>query len=407
VAGIGVTFYGQGTRRPRGETPPTPGQSPIAQRAYGTGYQGTSVPVVPAIDTNPTPGSTSLVPEIDLTGIDFSGTGVDTTGGGSSSQAGAAAMKNALLNQTKYNAEIDAAKAAREAAAKGAQYQLSYLQNQIAGAGQIPASLLEQFAQQQSTGEGYINKQYKDLLDQLTGRKTLAEQTTTTGYDALRSYLAQNQPTAYAQAANAVPEVIQNALAQYMQSQGVNPATAQPAVEAANAAALGGTTNYNELLNVLRAREQSGQQSRLAEEQMARQLGLQNIQSLYGAGTSGLEQQKLAALADLSSRVQASKLQAEQQRIAREQALSDALAALYGTGYVPYTPPPVEGGTTVTDTVTETPAVLTPTERLAAQVANATNKTLVNKVNTFVEKNPNATQAQIAKAFPKLAAAKK
>jgi hypothetical protein len=397
---VGIKYYGAGSRPQISSAPRS--QSAIdaeAQRYAGQAglYAGATGPTSP-----------SLVPEIDLSG-NISDTGIVSTGGGSS-QSGAAAMKNALLNETKYNAEIASAKAAREAAAKGAQYQLDYLKNQIAGAGQIPASLLEQFAQQQSTGEGYINQQYKDLLDQLTGRKTLAEQTTTTGYDALRNYLAQNQPTAYAQAANAVPEVVQNALAQYMQSQGVNPETAQPAVEAANVAALGSATNYDQLLNVLRAREQSGQQSRLAEEQMARQLGLQNIQSLYGAGTSGLEQQKLAALADLSSRVQASKLQAEQQRIAREQALSDALAAVYGTGYVPYTPPPTDGATvtdTVTDTVTETPAVLTPTERLAAQVASATNKTLVNKVNTFVEKNPNATQAQIAKAFPKLAKAQK
>jgi hypothetical protein len=397
---VGIQYYGAASKRPGIQVgPPSPYLNPD-----GT-VKGSSIgPTLPVGPTSP-----SLVPEIDLSG-NISDTGIVSTGG-SSSQSGAAAWKNALLNETKYNAEIDAAKAAREAAAKGAQYQLDYLKNQIAGAGQIPASLLEQFAQQQSTGEGYINQQYKDLLDQLTGRKTLAEQTTTTGYDALRNYLAQNQPTAYAQAANAVPEVVQNALAQYMQSQGVNPETAQPAVEAANAAALGGTTNYNELLNVLRAREQSGQQSRLAEEQMARQLGLQNIQSLYGAGTSGLEQQKLAALADLSSRVQASKLQAEQQRIAREQALSDALAALYGTGYVPYTPPPTDGGTTDSGTTATAapaaPTVLTPAERLASQVANATNKTLINKVNTFVEKNPNATQAQIAKAFPKLAAVKK
>jgi len=398
---VGIKYYGAGSRPQISGAP----RSQAAIDAEAQRYAGQAGLYAGA--TGPT--SPSLVPEIDLSG-NINDTGITSTGGGSS-QSGAAAMKNALLNETKYNAEIASAKAAREAAAKGAQYQLDYLKNQISSAGQIPASLLEQFAQQQSTGEGYINQQYKDLLDQLTGRKTLAEQTTTTGYDALRNYLAQNQPTAYAQAANAVPEVVQNALAQYMQSQGVNPATAQPAVEAANVAALGSATNYDQLLNVLRAREQSGQQSRLAEEQMARQLGLQNIQSLYGAGTSGLEQQKLAALADLSSRVQASKLQAEQQRIAREQALSDALAAVYGTGYVPYTPPPTDGGATDSGTTATAapaaPAVLTPTERLASQVASATNKTLVNKVNTFVEKNPNATQAQIAKAFPKLAKAQK
>ena len=394
---IGITYYGG---KPKGSTigPPSPYLNPD-----GT-VKGSSIgPTLPVGPTAPS----SAVPVFDFSGI--GGIDLGTSSTGSSSLSGQAALQNATLNQTKYNAEIEAARVARENAAKGAAYQLSYLQNQMAGAGQIPASLLEQFAKQQSTGEGYINQQYQSLLDQLNARKGLAEQNTTTGYNALQNYLQQNQPTAYAQAANATPQVIQNALAQYMQSQCVNPATAQPAVDMANAAAVGGATNYNELLNVLRAREQSGQQSRLAEEQMARQFGLQNIQQLYGAGTSGLESGKLSALADLSSRVQAAKLQAEQQRIAREQALSDAMASIYGTGYVPYTPP-VEGATPpgtppVTPTTQVAPAAPTqsaPVAKLAAQVANAKNQTLVNRANTFIENNPTATAAQIAKAFPSL-----
>jgi hypothetical protein len=45
--------------------------------------------------------------------------------------------------------------------------------------------------------------------------------------------------------------------------------------------------------------------------------------------------------------------------------------------------------------------------RLAQQVANAKNQTLVNRANAFIEANPTATPAQVAKAFPSLSKKKK
>jgi hypothetical protein len=45
--------------------------------------------------------------------------------------------------------------------------------------------------------------------------------------------------------------------------------------------------------------------------------------------------------------------------------------------------------------------------RLAQQVANAKNQTLVNRANAFIEANPTATPAQVAKAFPSLTASAK
>ena len=359
-----------------------------------------------------------------------------TTSGSSASSAAAAKIKAATdANKLKFEQDKLAAEQAAAAAAvlrqtTGAQNQANYLRSQL-GAG-IPAVTLENIGGQETAGQNYINTQYTNLLADLTGRRDTGSRLTTQGYDALRNYLGSNVPQAYATAAQGVPTSTQNALAAYMQGQGVDTSGAQAAVDTANTQAMGTADNYNQLLNVLRAQETSGQQSRLSEEQMARTLAGANLEAIYGQGTSGLEQQKLAALNELATRISNARLQAQQIQTARDQALNDALAALYGTGYT--APPPEQGTGACPPGQTKDangncvvpkdpppgfdPAFGPPVGQgsgggaktspsvaaLAAIPIKASNTALQNRIDAFVAAKPRASAAAVAKAFPQLAA---
>ena len=336
-----------------------------------------------------------------------------TTSGSSSAAAAIKAVTDAnklQFEKDKLAEEQRAAAAAVLRQTTGAQNQANYLRSQL-GAG-IPAVTLENIGGQETAGQNYINTQYTNLLADLTGRRDTGSRLTTQGYDALRNYLGSNVPQAYATAAQGVPTSTQNALAAYMQGQGVDTSGAQAAVDTANTQAMGTADNYNQLLNVLRAQETSGQQSRLSEEQMARTLAGANLEAIYGQGTAGLEQQKLAALNELATRISNARLQAQQIQTAREQALADALAALYGTGY---TAPPgsTGGGTTDGGTGVIVPPVVEPTsggqkltavQQLAAIPIKASNTALQKRIDNFIATKPNASAAAVAKAFPQLAA---
>jgi hypothetical protein len=395
---IGVKYYGQGTRPRQGEVPPTFGPSPIQQRATGTGYTSAFTPTItPAVDTDVD------LPEIDLSGSPTD-TGITPTSG--SGTSGAAGLMNAETARRKFEAEQAAGAAAATRAQTGAQAQAAYLRG-LLGQG-VPSSITGEIGAQETAGRSYINTQAQNLLERLAGALSTGQQFTTQGFNTLRDYLAANPASAYAQAQRAVPTVTQNALAQYMQAQGVNPEMAQPAVDQANLAALGGATNYNQLLNVLTGAESAGQASRMSEEQMARALAGSQLQSIYGSGRANVEAEQLAALNALATQISNARIAAQQAQTAQEQAIQNALASVYGTGYT--APPTVTD--TVTDTVTETvapvaPAQSAPIARLAAQVANAKNQTLVNRANAFIEANPSATAAQVAKAFPSLSKKKK
>lgn len=275
------------------------------------------------------PASTNVPPG-------FSTVVVQTGGSGDS---GRYAYLSAL---EKIKADQAAAAAATERATQGARAQEAYLRGQL-GAG-IPSMITGQIDTQEKTGQQFIQDQAKALLAQLQERKGQATGLTETGYSNLMNYLARNQPTAFAQAQRVMPTITETGLGQYMAGQGVSPAAAQEAARLANIQAAGGASNYNQLLNVLAAREQAGQTSRQAEAEMGLAGQLANLQAIYGAGTSSLEQQRLAALQELATVISNARIQASREQAAREQAIKDALAALYGTGYVnpPVQPSPAE-----------------------------------------------------------------
>jgi hypothetical protein len=382
------------------------GKSPIEQRAYGTGY--------PAIYS-------PAVEEINIEGIDLEGnptdTGITST---SSSGSSAAATMNAQTNAAKFAAEQQAGIDAAATARMGALQQTAYLRS-LLGQG-VPSSITGEIGAQETAGREYINTQATNLLARLAGARDTGQQFTTQGYDTLKNYLTANPANAYAQAQRAVPTVTNNALAQYMQAQGVDPSMAQPAVDTANQQALGGATNYNQLLNVLTGAESAGQASRMSEEQMARALAGSQLQSIYGAGRANVESEQLGALNDLAARISNARISAQNEQSQRDQAIQTALAGILGTGYLNPSsadpavqnqltalipgykdetvfPPPVGQGSG--GGVKKSPSVVA----LEAIPVKTSNTALQKRIDDFVAAKPRASVAAVAKEFPQLAAA--
>jgi hypothetical protein len=276
-------------------------------------------------------------------------------------------------------------------------------------AGNIDPTLLTTLEDQRTAQQKYIADQYALQQGQLGKAYETAGGLQTQGFDALKTYLQGNAPTAYAQAPRATAAPIANDLSQYMAGQGVEAGRATPGLMEANAAAQGGAANYNNLLGVLTAQSGAGQESRLAEQQMAQQLAAAQLGAYKAQQEGTLTTQQLAALQEIQTQYNTAKFQAQQQAIARQQALQDALNSLYGTGYVvpPITPP--AGGTPPTDGApasgtepTNTAAKTTALQQLLNVPVKANNATLIKRVADFAAANPSATAAQVKKAFPAL-----
>lgn len=321
-----------------------------AQRALGG--------IFPA-NTSDTSGTSNTSGSTDLNWDDPYGDSglVSTSTGGSSvpksyyDALGKARTDTVQLARDKFDAEQVAATLAADRLRAGQAAQAAYLRSQL-GAG-IPSAITGEIETQERAGQQFIQDQYQNLLSALGQRRGVGEQQLRTGYDALQTFLMQNPAVAYAQTQRAMPTVAQSDLANYMATRGISAEPSQQALEALNAQLAGGASNYNQLLNVLTGAEQQQQASRLAEEQMARQLGMTQLGQLYAGATAGLEQERLAALNELAARVSAARLQAQQQQAAREQALQDALATLLGQGYVPPTESEGAAPTGTTPTGTE------------------------------------------------------
>lgn len=333
-------------------------------------------------------------------GSGSSGSGVTLVNQDGGSTAGAGSLLNAQVNQAKFLAEQQAAQAAFERQRAGAEAQARFLQSQLSAG--IPTTISGEITAQEAAGQKYIEDQARALGELLSGRRTQALGQVGTAYGALESYLQQNAPQAFAQAQRVQPQTVQSALSQYMAGQGVSPAVAQEAANIANVQAAGGAANFNQLLDVLAAREAAAQQSRMAEAQMGRTAATTGLEAIYGTATSQLEQQRLAALADLASRISQARLDAQTQQLARNQAIQDALASLVGTGVL--APGVVPGTEAPAQQTVQQPAAPTPVQQLAAKTANIRNQSLVNRIENFVASNPNATPAQIRRQFPSLGA---
>ena len=203
--------------------------------------------------------------------------------------------------------------------------------------------------QSKATNEGYINQQYGTALKDLTQRRDTGAELQRQGFDASRDALTRMAPTAYQAPALELPQAATNQLSQYLSARGVPQQEIEAEVVKVNQASESAQTNYTGLLGTLSAIEQNAQQSRLVENNLAQTLANAQLQTVYGGATSQLEQEKLKGLNDLYNQLQQQKFQLEQTKIAREDALNDALATLAQSGYPirgadDATPPPGGGG---------------------------------------------------------------
>jgi len=237
-----------------------------------------------------------------------------------------------ILDAQKAIDEQNAAIAAITRAQTGAVNQAEYLQS-LLGQG-APQKLIDLVGGQKDVSEKYIQDQYDALMKQLAESYGRGERLTTAGYDALATYLRQNQPTAFTQATRAQAQPVRNDLAQYMAGQGVSTAPVEPTITALQQAAQGGAANYNELLNTLARLQQAGQESRMSEAQMARTVAGTQLAQSRAAQEGSLEQQRLASLADIQAKAAAERLTLEREAAARQQTIQDTLASLVGTGYI-------------------------------------------------------------------------
>jgi hypothetical protein len=346
-------------------TGPRGGQSGMTaaetMAAYG-GYanyprQTLSSPVVaPPIDI---PGLVTGV----LEGIDFTQSGWPSVVGpaASTSGTGASSALNAKLdaataaNKLAYDkATAEAAtRAAQEAAARarlGVGAQAGALKGLLTGTGADSYragadTLLGLLNTQETEGTKAIEGQYtkaKELLDAQYGRASgllfgapaKGETAAITGaYPALTAYLQANAPQAYANANVGTAPTQTNALAQYMQAQGVGTQGVDTAVAAQNTAAQAGQGNYAGLLDVLKRQESAGQTSRLAEAQQASALAKTGLEAQNAQAAAGLTQQQQTALGTLLNQLTGQRFGVEQGATERKQTLQDSLTALLGTGY--------------------------------------------------------------------------
>jgi hypothetical protein len=227
-----------------------------------------------------------------------------------------------------------AQKEALKATKTGASNQSKYLLDLLTKTPQDYQSLIGKVGTSLAPAREAAQTAYATALQALTGRRTQAETLAGQGQTALANYLAANQPRAYsslpaAQAPTLSPDVV----ARYASAIGapttaIGQTAAQAAVEAQ--AAAGG---YDRLINTLRAAQESGQASRLAELEMLRNVQGAGIQQLYGAGSQQLEAQRQAALTQIAQQQAAQEFALQQAQLARQQALQQALLGVYGTGY--------------------------------------------------------------------------
>jgi hypothetical protein len=241
--------------------------------------------------------------------------------------------------------ESAAQRLARETAMRGAQSSAGYLEQQLAGAGAQYAPLLAQITANQASLEGGVNTNYQTALAALAARVGAANTETTANYDALRARLEAAAPRAYANLPAAqAPMLSQDAVSRYAQAIGApTGAIGQAAVEAAVPYA-GTADAYNRLIENLRANEAAGQASRLAGVDMGRASTASQIAAQNLASTNTLDVQKNAALAQILQSIQGQQLGVSQSQLAYEQSLRQALAGIYGSGYVAQPPRNAAGG---------------------------------------------------------------
>ena len=359
------------------------GSTPAERTAYNQQYFGS--------DTLPTIEDIQLANPFEQFGL----------GGG----GGGGAKASDILARDKFEYEKQQASDAAEIARRKALAQYQAFNNYYTGGDWRDTynDLRGQLGQMQTTGEGQIGSAYNTALANINAGYGDASKLTGTGYDALSAYLNQNTNNPFAGMSYS-PQAMTDTSQQFMQAYGV----ADPSVQAQLASEnqynqqLGG--GFNTLYDLLSRTSQQSQASRLAESQMARNIAMQNLLSARGAYGAQAASTRQDALNDLINQISGKKFDISQAEGEKGTTLYETLLGMED-GEVEKTP---AKSTAPAADISKGPA---PTYKPALQaivnkIPTIKNETLVKKIEAFAEKNPEATKAQVAKAFPSLSAAK-
>lgn len=248
---------------------------------------------------------------------------------------------------------------------------------------------------QKRDSTGAIQGNYQTGIQNIGQGYDTAQGMLNTGYSALDEYLKQNPNNPYANYQSSFTPS-QNAMQQYLSAYGVDQSPVNQQVAAENISGQLGADTFAALNETLSRVAQQSDLSRLAESQMGRNYGSTMLgaqRAGYEANAANVQQQ---ALNDLLTAINSGEFDIAKGRgtakTAAEQAVIDAS--------VPQEDNPANA--IIAAAATKSPAVT----RLFNQAATATSPSLVKRIDAFVAKNPNATPAQVAKEFPKLAAVK-
>jgi hypothetical protein len=253
-----------------------------------------------------------------------------------------------------------------------------------------------QLGQMQTTGEGQIGSAYNTALANINAGYGDASKLTGSGYDALSAYLNQNTNNPFAGMAYS-PQAMTDTSQQFMQAYGV----ADPSVQAQLASEnqynqqLGG--GFNTLYDLLSRTSQQSQASRLAESQMARNIAMQNLLSAKGAYGAQAATTRQDALNDLINQISGKKFDISQAEGEKGTNIYETLLGMED-GVVEKKP--------VKSTASAAASYKPALQAIVNKIPTIKNQSLVKKIEAFAESNPEATKAQVAKAFPSLAGAK-
>lgn len=355
------------------------GSTPAERTAYNQKYFGS--------DTLPTIEDIQLANPFEQFGL----------GGG----GGGGAKASDILARDKFEYEKQQASDAAEIARRKALAQYQAFNDYYTGGDwrNTYNDLRGQLGQIQTTGEGQIGSAYNTALANINAGYGDASKLTGSGYDALSAYLNQNTNNPFAGMAYS-PQAMTDTSQQFMQAYGV----ADPSVQAQLASEnqynqqLGG--GFNTLYDLLSRTSQQSQASRLAESQMARNIAMQNLLSARGAYGAQAATTKQDALNDLINQISGKKFDISQAEGEKGTNLYETLLGLED-GVVENKP-----GKSTTSTAPATPSYKPALQAIVNKIPTIKNETLVKKIEAFAEKNPEATKAEVAKAFPSLSAAK-
>lgn len=252
--------------------------------------------------------------------IDFDVTGgLGSMGGG----GGSGPSSSDRLAWAKWNYE----KAQSEEEKKTKQKALALLQGQLAGGyrGNIN-DMLKRIKDMGTTAEGDIGAAYKSALGNIGAGYGEASKLMGTGYDALDAYLKQNNTNPYAGLVAAAQGPIPDSM-NYLQAYGAPTADVQGQIAAEQLAGRQGADAYNQLINVLNSAQGQMNLSRLAESQMARNLGTTQLGSQRAAFEAQAANAQAQALAALRERIAQQNLEQEGLAGTRRQDIIDQLIA--------------------------------------------------------------------------------